>query len=461
MSTEKIQTIYKSTEIQTIYKIDNNEFRVYITDKDYIMIKHIEPNYLKKYVCEFADKSTNFTLIDNNNKTIHRYIMDCFEEKAFTMTEKQGSTFKLIGNISTKYTKPGKIEFFFTEKPVDDFDTLEMECEKCEKQIKIEREEHNQLKEEHNQLKEEHNKLNENHSKLKEDHVKLNEEYYNLRGKYNMDIHVITHQENSKYCKIKHLENKYCKLEAEHNKLKEENNKLKEEHTQLNEIRNKIFEESCKQYENFEKQIQIQREENNQLKEENTQLNENHLKLSEENNRLTDMIKKTDETYKKLTAELYMVKGLIYQLKQELRQQEKDFENDKNCLKNEYNELQKKNDELQEKYEVQKETEIKITDELKCLESALEQSYKNNEFLLTQNAELYDKNESVLNLANKIKRVNTISQKLDNIVKIMENKKIDKERNQGLTSGYTIAMKSMKQDKLNQENQDKLTQIDF
>lgn len=53
------------------YIVDNKEFRVYIDEKDYIIIKHFSNDFSKKYSCEFTEKNANLVMIDKDNKSIY------------------------------------------------------------------------------------------------------------------------------------------------------------------------------------------------------------------------------------------------------------------------------------------------------------------------------------------------------------------------------------------------------
>ena len=228
------------------YIIDNKEFQVSIDEKDYIIIKHLEPKTLKKHIFQMADKTSNMIMIENNNKMVYKYLIDCFEEKKLILVE----IFENIITLRTIFNNPYKkmeYDFNFKLEPFDKYDTLEIEYEKLQKENDIQKEENNKLKKEHNKITEEHNKLKEEHNKIKEEHNKLTENHIQLSNSYNQ------------------LEENYYILEENRNNLKEEHNKLTENYNQLGE------------------NYYILEEKRNNLKEERNNLKEEHNKLKEVN----------------------------------------------------------------------------------------------------------------------------------------------------------------------------------
>ena len=110
------------------YTIDNKEFKVYIDEKS-IIIKHIELELSKKYIVKIVDKTSHFKMLENNNETIYKYVIDCFEGNKFSLTRNKNNEYILSNTIFSEYKKE-ITNFILIQLSLNKNDILEIEYEK-------------------------------------------------------------------------------------------------------------------------------------------------------------------------------------------------------------------------------------------------------------------------------------------------------------------------------------------
>ena len=153
-------------------------------------------------------------------KIINQYIIDCFEDKRFTVnSEKDGATiFKLINSISTPYMKNQTNKICFTELPITNYDKLEIEYEKLQQQYYKLQQEHyiekNETEKNYaNKLKETEtiyaNKLKETET-IYANKLKETEKFENINSIVHKLENVVKELEENKNEKTKKLKN-ICK----------------------------------------------------------------------------------------------------------------------------------------------------------------------------------------------------------------------------------------------------------
>jgi len=212
------------------YMVDNKEFQVYMDEKDYIIIKHIEAKPLKKYTCTFADGSAScIKMVENKNKIVYRYLIDCFEGKKFTIINKADNYFMLQNIISTPYQSHDNV-FSFLEKPLDQNDLLEIEHAKKINELKELQINCDFIYASYDQLNVKHKKLNDEFFILKSQNNELNEEHDKLKTLHRDAIEA----EDSLSKEYKKLFKKYEQTNELYNKLDYEYAKLRQEHDKLN-----------------------------------------------------------------------------------------------------------------------------------------------------------------------------------------------------------------------------------
>lgn len=104
------------------YIIDNVEFTVIINEKKDIIIKGMNYETKKKYVCQFSNGISIFTMIENNNDIVYKYILSCFKNKTFVLNKKT-EPFYLQSTIVTEW----KTEYPRFTFIINDMSELEVE----------------------------------------------------------------------------------------------------------------------------------------------------------------------------------------------------------------------------------------------------------------------------------------------------------------------------------------------